>query len=144
MCLIARRRLVIGCIASVVGTGTRARAEGVEYDIDPKHRQFIAAAEEMRLRAVRSGDEAYGAVVVAGGQIIGWGPSRVVIERNVQAHAERVAIRDALQVVAGRITGAVIYSTSRPCRDCEKAAAAAGVTRMFWGLRANDAGAPRS
>ena len=45
--------------------------------------------------AVRAGDQAYGAVVVKDGRIIGFGPSRVVLKKDWTAHAEREAIREA-------------------------------------------------
>ncbi len=49
----------------------------------------------MRDEAVRTGDQAYGAVVVKDGRIIGFGPSRVVLKNDASAHAEREAIREA-------------------------------------------------
>lgn len=110
----------------------------------PPDRRFHDAAEAL-LRLARSwGDQAYGAVVVADGVIVGVGPSRVVVDQDFSAHAERVALRDA-QRRLGRLSlaGAVLVSTSRPCAACEAAAAAAGVGRMFHGPSLNDAGVPR-
>jgi tRNA(adenine34) deaminase len=82
--------------------------------------------------------------VVLDNAIIGWGPSRVVVDNNESAHAERVALRDA-QDRLGRtdLAECVMYSTSRPCAACEQAAAAAGLARMYYGKDATDAGAPR-
>lgn len=142
----ARRRDVLAGGCSVVVGGwisvpaVLAQAGGA----DPaQHRGFIAAAERMRREAVAAGDQSYGAVVVSAGEIVGWGPSRVVVDRNLNAHAERVAIRDA-QARLGRadLTGAVLYSTSRACPVCEAAAAKAGISRMYWGPSASDGGAP--
>ncbi len=89
-----------------------------------EHREFIAAAFRMKDEAVRAGDQAYGAVVVKDGRIIGFGPSRVVLKKDWTAHAEREAIREA-QARLGRtdLSGCVLYSTSRPCSECERAAA---------------------
>jgi tRNA(Arg) A34 adenosine deaminase TadA len=97
----------------------------------------------MRDEAVAAGDQPYGAVVVMDGRIVGYGPSRVVSDRNPDAHAERVALW-AAQAALGRkdLTGAVIYSTSIPCAACQRALAAAGVARMFHGHDATNAGAP--
>ncbi|MBL8340752.1 MAG: nucleoside deaminase [Rubrivivax sp.] len=105
--------------------------------------RFFDAAEALRRLAVSWGDQSYGAVLVADGVIVGVGPSRVVVDRNPDAHAERVALRDAQQRL-GRpsLAGAVLYSTSRPCRACEAAAAAAGVARMIHGSALQDAGPP--
>jgi tRNA(Arg) A34 adenosine deaminase TadA len=42
------------------------------------------------------------------------------------------------------LSGCLLYSTSRPCSNCEAAAAAAGIARMFHGSDAADAGVPRA
>jgi tRNA(Arg) A34 adenosine deaminase TadA len=108
------------------------------------HREFIAAAFKMKDEAVRAGDQAYGAVVVKDGRIIGFGPSRVVLKKDWTAHAEREAIREA-QARLGRIdlSGCLLYSSSRPCPQCEAAAFEARIARMYHGSEATDAGAPR-
>jgi tRNA(adenine34) deaminase len=109
-----------------------------------EHRAFIAAAFKMREEAVRLGDQAFGAVVVKDGQIIGYGPSRVVLRRDATAHAEREAIREAQARLGTKdLTGAVLYSSSRACAMCETAAAEADIARMIYGGDAADAGAPR-
>jgi tRNA(Arg) A34 adenosine deaminase TadA len=41
------------------------------------------------------------------------------------------------------LAGSAFYSTSRPCRQCEIAAAEAQVSRMIYGEALNDAGQPR-
>jgi len=107
------------------------------------HRPFIDAAFRMRDDAVRAGDQAYGAVVVKDGRIVGFGPSRVIQNKDQTAHAEREAIRDA-QVKVGRdLSGCLLYSSSRPCSACEAAAAEANIARMIHGRNATDAGVPR-
>ena len=107
-------------------------------------RRWIEAAASMKRLAESWGDQAYGAVLVADGAIVGEGSSRVVKRRDPTAHAEREAIRDA-QRRLGRasLAGSVLYSTSRPCRQCEIAAAEAQVARMIYGEGLNDAGQPR-
>jgi len=107
-------------------------------------RQWFEAAVSMKRLAESWGDQAYGAVLVAEGAIIGYGPSRVVQRGDPSAHAEREAIRDA-QRRLGRsdLAGSVLYSTSRPCRQCEIGAAQARVARMIYGETLNDAGPPR-
>lgn len=105
--------------------------------------RFLAEARRMKSAAVAAGDQPYGAVLVQSGEIRGWGPSRVVLERDENAHAERVAIREA-QKSLGRsdLSGSILVSTSRPCAACEAAAAAAGVSRMIFGDGV-DGGRPR-
>ena len=84
-----------------------------------------------------------GLAVVFCGSAVG-AASRVVKRGDPTAHAEREAIRDA-QRRLGRtnLAGSVLYSTSRPCRQCEIAASEAQVARMIYGERLNDAGQPR-
>jgi tRNA(Arg) A34 adenosine deaminase TadA len=104
---------------------------------------FVAEAARMKREAVASGDQPFGAVVVMGDTIVGYGPSRVVSDRNPDAHAERVALWDAQRRLGRRdLSGAIIYSTSRPCAICERALADGNVERMFFGPEATDAGKP--
>ncbi|MGH8699626.1 MAG: nucleoside deaminase [Burkholderiales bacterium] len=129
--------------ALIFGPRPAAAAERSGASFRPEKRWFEAAAEMKRL-AESWGDQPYGAVLVAGGAIIGEGPSRVVKRGDPTAHAEREAIRDA-QHRLGRtgLAGSVLYSTSRPCRQCEIAAAEAQVARMIYGAEMRDAGQPR-
>lgn len=97
----------------------------------------------MRDIAIRSGDQPYGAVVVLDGQIVGYGPSRVVLDSNENAHAERVAIRDAQKRLGReRLDGAILVSTSRPCGICQPVAYRVGIARMYFGQEGRDGGAP--
>jgi tRNA(Arg) A34 adenosine deaminase TadA len=135
-----RRRfatLAIGSFAAFFQTGRPADA------LDAKKQQFVGEAARMKQEAIAGGDQPFGAVVVMGDRIVGYGPSRVVIDRNPSAHAERVALWDAQRRLGSRdLSGAVIYSTSRPCSVCEKALADSNIERMFFGLDAADAGKP--
>jgi tRNA(Arg) A34 adenosine deaminase TadA len=107
------------------------------------HREFIDAAFRMRDDAVRAGDQAYGAVVVKDGRIVGFGPSRVIQNKDQTAHAEREAIRDAQGKLGRDLSGCILYSSSRPCPVCEAVAAEANIARMIHGRNVTDAGAPR-
>jgi tRNA(adenine34) deaminase len=136
------RRALLPLIA--VFASRRAVVKAAAEPLDERRSFFVEAAFAMRRLAERSGDQPYGAVVVRGDDIVGWGPSRVVVDKNWDAHAERVALKDA-QVRLGRthLSDCVMYSTSRPCGICEQAAAAAGLARMYYGPDATDAGIPR-
>jgi tRNA(Arg) A34 adenosine deaminase TadA len=110
-----------------------------------EHQEFIDAAFKMKDEAVRAGDQPFGAVVVKDRRIIGFGPSRVVLRKDATAHAEREAIREAQARLGSlELGGCVLYSSSRPCSNCEAAAARAGIARMIYGRDATDAGAPRT
>lgn len=111
--------------------------------LDGRKEFFIAEAFRMKRQAVASGDQPFGAVLVRGGAIIGYGPSRVAVDGNPDAHAERVALWDAQRRSGGGdMTGALIYSTSRPCGACEEALARANVERMYFGAAGTAAGPP--
>jgi tRNA(Arg) A34 adenosine deaminase TadA len=132
MCRCTRRTFVLASLGAVAATRASAANE------------FVAAASRMKEDAIATGDQAYGAVVARAGAIVGWGPSRVRELGEWVGHAERVAMRDA-QRRLGRddLSDCVMYSTSRPCGACERAAAHAKVARMYHGPDATDAGAPR-
>ena len=53
-------------------------------------------------------------------------------------------MRDAQRSLArDDLSDCVMYSTSRPCGTCERVAAQAKLSRMYYGADAADAGAPR-
>lgn len=109
----------------------------------PSLQRAMQRARALRDEAVRSGDQAYGAVVLRGEQIVGEGPSRVVTAGDPTAHAEMEAIRDAARRLRSRdLSGCVLVSTSRPCRMCEAAAGWARIERMVHGDGLADAGRP--
>lgn len=137
MCAHSRRSILALLIGTAFGKAAAAAPEGA-------HALFVNVAFAMKQRAIENGDQPFGAVVVRNGDVIGYGPSRVVVNKDLTAHAEREAIRDA-QVKLDRadLSECVMYSTSRPCADCERAAADARISRMYYGLDATDAGPPR-
>ncbi len=128
---LSRRALLFAAPASVAVAAER---------IDPA---FIARALAMRDKAQADGDQAYGAIVVCGKEIISEMPSRVVVNNDPTAHAEMEAIRAAARILGGDLTGCVLVSSSRPCPMCEAAAHWAGVSRMYFGSEGTDAGAPQ-
>jgi tRNA(Arg) A34 adenosine deaminase TadA len=109
-------------------------------DPDPR---WPLVAQAMKRWAESWGDQPFGAVLVLDAAVVGFGPSRVVLHSNQDAHAEREAIRDAqARLGRSRLDGSILYSTSRPCSICERAAARAGVQRMYFGQAPHDAGRP--
>ena len=138
MCPCTRRSTLAIMAAAVAALATRAKAAPAE------HREFIAAAFKMKDEALRAGDQAYGAVVVKDSRIIGFGPSRVVTKKDWTAHAEREAIREAqARLGTSDLSGCLLYSSSRPCVQCEAAAGEAKIARMLYGPEATDARPPR-
>ena len=131
ICQCTRRAFVLAPLGAVVATHADAANE------------FVAAAFRMKEHAIATGDQAYGAVVVQAGNIIGWGPSRVREIGESAGHAEREAMRDAQRRTRrDDLSGCAMYSTSRPCGACQRAAAQAKIARMYYGPEGTDAGTP--
>ena len=142
------RRQLVARLARVVGgllatTGARVP---VAWGATPptERKRFMAHAIEMRRRAVERGDQAFGAVIVRDGQVIGEGISAVVTTPDPTAHGEVQAIRDAARRLGTpQLTGCELYTTFRPCPMCETAAYWAGVARIYHGEAITDGGPPR-
>lgn len=145
-----RRSLLLALAASlpVLALYQRAAA-GADADLIQQleasdDAAFVARAFEMQRRALESGDQGYGAVVVRDGLIVGQSPSHVVVHRDPTAHAEMEAIRDAARRLDSRdLSGCTLYSSSPPCPMCEAAAYWAGIERLVYGNTAQDGGRPR-
>ena len=66
---------------------------------DASLRAPMRRAEALRDKALRAGDQPFGAVVLRGEVIVGAAPSRVVTVTDPTAHAEIEAIRDAARLL---------------------------------------------
>lgn len=145
-----RRSLLVALAGAATAMGVfRPSATGASEDIivQPESGDdtaFIARAFEMQRRALDSGDQGYGAIVVRDGIIVGQSPSHVVVNRDPTAHAEMEAIRDAARRLDTRdLSGCTLYSSSPACPMCEAAAYWAGIDRMVYGRAARDGGSPQ-
>ena len=98
---------------------------------------FMQRALEMRRIALERGDQAYGAVVVKDGQVVGEGVSAVITTPDP-------AIRDAARRLKTRdLAGCELYGTSRACPMCEAGAYWARIERLWYGESIADGGVPR-
>ena len=148
----AGRRLFMAAGPSVIllGAGRLSPAHAQSTDpilqpANPGDAAFIERAFDMRRKAIDLGDQPYGAILVRGAAIIGQSWSRVILDSDPTGHAEMSAIRDAARRSGDRnLSGAVMYSSSRPCAMCEAAANWVGIARMVHGRQATDAGSPGS
>jgi len=106
-------------------------------------RSFVERAFEMRTQAIEIGDQAYGAIVVRDGIIVGQAASHVVVNQDPTAHAEMEAIRDAAHRLGSRdLSSCTLYSSSPACPMCEAAAYWADIERMVSGKSISDNGRP--
>jgi tRNA(Arg) A34 adenosine deaminase TadA len=93
---------------------------------EPTRAGFFARARALRDQAVREGDQAYGAVVVRDGVIVGEGRNYVVLHSDPTAHSELLAVRDAARRLGTRdLSNCDVYSTATPCAMCQGA--------LYWG-----------
>ena len=100
---------------------------------------FLARARALRDQAVKEGDQAYGAVVVRNGVIVGEGRNFVVLQSDPTAHAELLAVRDAARRLNKRdLSECDVYSTATPCPMCQGA--------LYWARirRYHNEGTPES
>ncbi|MFL6201304.1 MAG: tRNA adenosine(34) deaminase TadA [Thermoanaerobaculia bacterium] len=85
-------------------------------------------------RAAGIGEVPVGAVVVRDGEIIGRGCNRREIDGDPLAHAEILAIREAVARTAGwRLTECTMYVTLEPCAMCAGALVNSRVERLVYG-----------
>jgi tRNA(Arg) A34 adenosine deaminase TadA len=144
-----KRRRILLAGAAMLLPAPSARAEGREASPiaqpdRPTRDAFMRRAFDMRRISLERGDQAYGAVIVKDGRIVGEGISAVITASDPTAHAEMQAIRDAARRLRTRdLSGCELYGTSRACPMCEAGAYWAGVARMYYGEAIADAGAPR-
>jgi tRNA(Arg) A34 adenosine deaminase TadA len=109
----------------------------------PGREGFMQRALELRRLAVDRGDQAFGAVVVRAGRIVGEGVSAVITTPDPTAHAEIQAIRDAARRLrTPDLSGCELYGTSRACPMCQAGAYWARVARFWYGTAIVDGGAP--
>lgn len=121
----------------------RHREDQIAQPATASNAGFIALAFDLQKQAANEGDQAYGAVVVRDGLVIGQSGSRVILDQDPTGHAEMSAIRNAARRLGSRhLDNAILYSSSRPCPMCEAAAYWAGIRQMIYGRSITDAGPP--
>jgi len=98
----------------------------------------LALAEE----AAAQGEAPVGAVIVEGDTVLAAEPNRMRALNDPTAHAEMLAIRNALaKRGTGRLDGCDLYVTLEPCAMCAGAIAHARLRRVYYGAEDPKAGA---
>jgi tRNA(adenine34) deaminase len=93
-------------------------------------------------RAEKLGEVPIGAVVVAGGKIIGRGHNETIRAHDPTAHAEILALRRAgRRLGLERLTDAAVFVTLEPCAMCVGAMIQARIASLTFACRDPKAGA---
>lgn len=105
----------------------------MEMDAKQDEKFMRAALNEAR-EALRRGEVPVGAVVVAGGVIIGRGHNLVETLTDATAHAEMQAVTAASSYLGGKyLTDCTLYVTVEPCVMCAGALGWAQLGRLVYG-----------
>ncbi len=117
---------------------TGAPAPGL-LDTDTRWmREALKLAREARAE----GEVPVGAVVVAGGRLLGRGRNQIETLGDPTAHAEILAIGAAATAVGEpRLVGATLYATLEPCVMCAGAIVLARIARVVYASDDPKAGA---
>lgn len=103
---------------------------------------FMKEALNEASNALSEGEVPIGAIVVMNDEIIGKGYNQTEGKKDVTAHAEISAIRDAEARLGGwRLSGATMYVTTEPCTMCAGAILLARIDRLVVGASSPKSGA---
>ncbi len=110
-----------------------------------EHEPFMREALALARAAADRGEVPVGAVVVAGGEIVGRGHNHPIAAQDPTAHAEIVAMREAGQRLGNyRLSGATLYVTIEPCVMCVGAMVHARIGTLVFATPEPKAGAVES
>lgn len=95
--------------------------------------RWMAQALGLARLAARRGEVPIGALVVRGGEVLGWGHDAKELRREPAAHAEMIALaRAAKRHGDWRLDGAEMFVTLEPCPMCAGALVHARIARLVY------------
>ena len=101
----------------------------------------MAAALDEARRAASAGEVPVGAVVFRDGAVVARAHNETVARRDPTAHAELLAVQQALRALqTGRLGDCILYVTLEPCAQCAGAIVLAKVGRLVFGAYDDKAG----
>ncbi len=78
-----------------------------------------------------------GAFVVKDNMVVWRDITSIIKDNDPLAHAEMKALRGALSIMNGDLTGCHLYTTQRPCPMCASAIIWCGIDTIYYGLATN-------
>jgi tRNA(adenine34) deaminase len=106
------------------------------------HERWMRLALEEARAAAEEDEVPVGAIVVAGGRVIGVGHNQREQLSDPTAHAEMIAITQAAASLGSwRLEGCTLYVTLEPCPMCAGAILQARLPAVVWGAADPKAGA---
>ena len=105
----------------------------MEVTLEKDEKYMRLALEEAKL-ALEADEVPIGAIIVAGGRIVGRGHNLVETLVDVTAHAEIQAITAAASTIGGKyLNDCTLYVTVEPCPMCAGALAWSQIGRIVYG-----------
>ena len=105
----------------------------METTLEKDEKYMRLALEEAKL-ALEADEVPIGAIIVAGGRIVGRGHNLVETLVDVTAHAEIQAITAASSTIGGKyLNDCALYVTVEPCPMCAGALAWSQIGRIVYG-----------
>ena len=105
----------------------------METTLEKDEKYMRLALEEAKL-ALEADEVPIGAIIVAGGRIVGRGHNLVETLVDVTAHAEIQAITAAASTIGGKyLNDCTLYVTVEPCPMCAGALAWSQIGRIVYG-----------
>ncbi len=109
------------------------------------HERWMRLALDEARAAADEDEVPVGAIVVAGGRVVGTGHNQREQLADPTAHAEMIAITQAAAALGSwRLEGCTLYVTLEPCPMCAGAILQARVPQVVWGAPDPKAGAVES
>lgn len=103
---------------------------------------FMKLALDEARKAYQDGDVPVGAVIATNRRIVAYGRNMMRLLPDPTAHAEIIAIRNAVQTIGElRLPECDIYVTLEPCLMCAQAISLARLRRVYFGAHDYKAGA---
>ena len=99
------------------------------------HEKFMRLAFEEARRAVKEGNEPFGAVLVKDGEVVATGRNKINSENDPTYHAETGLIRDFChESGVTDLSGYTMYTSCEPCVMCAGCMIWSKLGRMVYGI----------